>query len=626
MSLRSNASVQSASGTNGNDVAVRRSLVTSERSHRRNSNDPIATIVAGESPRNLSPPTDQDNVGTLISDQAVSAAEPEAPVQRPSGTVIMLTMTPLCLSVMLSALDLTIVTPAIPAIVGSFKSVEGYVWVGTAFILANTAITPVWGAVADIWGRKPILLLAMTVFLVGSLLCALAPNMGALIAGRTVQGLGSSGMGMMVNVIICDTFSLRDRGLYLAVTSIVWAVGSAVGPIIGVPIGGVVLVILLFFLKLPTPDTPVLAGLKAIDWTGSMLIVGAVLMVLLGLEFGDVTFDWSSATVICLILFSVVVLGIFVVNEWKFATNPVIPLRLFSSRSSIAAYGVYACNFYILIGCSYYLPLYSQSTLGADALTSGIHLLPLIVSTSLAAACSGAFIQKSGVYLPIMYIAQAMLTLGAGLFTTLHFGEGLAKLFIFEIITGIGVGMNIEPPLLAAQAAMTVLDTAAVNATMSFVRSIATAIAIVVAGVIFQGRMNAANDDLVNRLGGQLAGNFNGDNATANIELIGSLPTDQQILVRRTYFRSLGDVWVMVCNIWLLWNVRPSLNSVLMFCPLQFVVVAGVGLIMNLFVRAHHLSVETKTALLGVDRAKREGRQPNAQPQGMSVELQTPGG
>lgn len=142
-------------------------------------------------------------------------------------------MIPLCLSVLLSSLDLTIVTPAIPAIVASFHSTAGYVWIGSGFVLASTAATPVWGSLADIWGRKPIILAALSLFLAGSLLCALAPQMDALVAGRVVQGLGASGMGTMVNVIICDTFSLRDRGLYLAITSIVWAVGSAIGPVIG---------------------------------------------------------------------------------------------------------------------------------------------------------------------------------------------------------------------------------------------------------------------------------------------------------------------------------------------------------------------------------------------------------
>ncbi|ORY07780.1 major facilitator superfamily domain-containing protein [Clohesyomyces aquaticus] len=545
---------------------------------------------------------------SLIQPTRDTQSNPNEVTQKLSGTAITSIMAPLCLSCFLSALDLTIVTPAIPAIVSSFKSVTGYVWIGSAFVLASTAITPVWGSVADIWGRKPITLIALTIFLAGSLICALAPHMDVLIAGRAIQGLGSSGMGTMVNVIICDTFSMRDRGLYLAITSLVWAIGSAVGPVIGgsfttrlnwrwcfwlnLPIGAIVFVVLLFFLKLPSPNTPMLVGLKAIDWIGSTLIIGAALMILLGLDFGNVTFPWSSATVICLIVFGAATIAIFVINEWKFATNPVIPMRLFSNKSTIAAYMIWACNFYILIGLSYYLPLYSQSVLRANALESGVHLMPLIVACSLAAACTGAFIQKTGIYLPITYIAHALLTLGTGLFMTLRPRESLTKLVIFEIITGAGIGMNIEPPLLAAQAVMTVLDTAVIQATMAFIRSLAITVAIVAGGVIFQNQMNAVNPRLDGQLGEQLASKFNGDDAAANVEIIGSLTIAQKNIVGDAYFDALRSVWIM------------------------FVVVAGLSLVANFFLRAHHLSDISNAAVLGVDRKKSQ------EPPQTAIELQ----
>ncbi|KAJ0338497.1 hypothetical protein COL154_012733 [Colletotrichum chrysophilum] len=202
-------------------------------------------------------------------------------------------------------------------------------------------------------------------------------------------------------------------------------------------------------------------------------------MVLLALDFGDVTHPWSSATVICLIVFGLVAIGIFLMNEWKLAANPVLPLRLLSSWSKAAAYFVFAFNAFVFIGITYYLPLYSQAVLGVDALTSGLYLLPLIVSCSLSAACAGVFIQKTGRYRVLMYAAQVLLTLGTGLLINLEFERNLAKLFVFQILTGIGVGLNIEAPVLAAQAATTVRDTAAVLATMSFLRSIATAISVV---------------------------------------------------------------------------------------------------------------------------------------------------
>lgn len=276
-------------------------------------------------------------------------------------------------------------------------------------------------------------------------------------------------------------------------------------------------------------------------------------MVLLGMTFGDVTFPWSSTTVICLIIFGAVTVGVFFANEWKLAKNPVIPLRLFSSVTKSAPYSVFGCNAFVFIGLAYYLPLYTQAVLGANALQSGLYLLPLIVSTSLAAAAVGVFMQQTGKYIVVMYVAQVTLTLGIGLFIDLKFGESITKLCIFEVIAGIGVGMNIEAPIIAAQAATTIRDTAAVTATMGFIRSLATTIAVVIGGVIFNNEMNKSNPSLVKRIGPELGHLFASDQASANIELIKTLNDTQQIAVRQTYLEALRYVWVMVR--------RPSLIS-----------------------------------------------------------------
>ncbi|GAW14440.1 hypothetical protein ANO14919_038430 [Xylariales sp. No.14919] len=419
----------------------------------------------------------------------------------------------------------------------------------------------------------PVILVAIAIFLGGSLLCALAPNINALIAGRAVQGLGSAGMGTMVNVIICDFFSVRDRGLYLGFTSLAHALGSAIGPLVGgaltekadwrwcfwinLPIGGAVFAILLFFLKVASPGTPIVAGLKKIDWAGGSLVVGSVLMVLLALDFGDVVFPWSSATVISLIVFGVVTRALFVLNEWKFAKKPIIPLHLFSTKSAVAAYNVYVFNFYVFIGMLYYLPLYSQAVLGANALISGIYILPLIVASSLAAAFVSFFIQKTGKYLGVM--------------------------------VGVGGGMNIEPPLIVVQAINSARDTAAVVSSMNFVRSIAIAISIVVGGVIFQNEMTAANPALVTQIGAELGRQFNGDRAAAKVDAINELPGQQQGVVRQAYFDSLRDVWIM------------------------YVAFSALSLLFNVFVRAHHLSTENKEAVLGADREKTVGPDRNVE-------------
>ncbi|KAL2851174.1 major facilitator superfamily-domain-containing protein [Aspergillus pseudoustus] len=511
------------------------------------------------------------------------------------------TLMSLCLSVLLSALDLTIVTPAIPAIVSTFKTASGYTWIGSAYTLAHAAISPVWGSVSDIWGRKPIILIAAAIFQVGSLICALAPHMHALIIGRAVQGLGASGVGIMVNVVVADMFSLRDRGLYLAITSLVWAVGSAIGPVLGgvfttklswrwcfwinLPVGAVSFLVLAFCMKVQNPRTSISTGLKLVDWTGSLLIVGGSLMALLAIDFGGVVYSWSSATVTCLLVFGTAVLALFVLNEWKLAKNPIIPVRLFGSPTKAAPYVVFACNSYVFIGQAYYLPLYAQSVLAASALTAGLYLLPLIITCSLSAAATGLFIQQTGKYLPVMYVAQGFLLLGSGLLISLDFETNITKLVIFQIIVGIGVGMNIDAPILAAQAAASVRDTAAVTATMGLLRSLFTAVSIVVGGTVFANEMDAKNEALAQGLNSTvLASQFDGGGAASNLQQIGSSTLDlspaQQVLVRKTYFGSLRMVWVM------------------------YVAFAGLATLLNLFVRSHTLRDENEGYVLGADRVQ----------------------
>jgi MFS family permease len=301
-------------------------------------------------------------------------------------------------------------------------------------------------------------------------------------------------------------------------------------------------------------------------------------------------------------------MALFKVNEWKIAKNPIIPLWLFSSPSKAAPYVVFACNSYVFIGQAYYLPLYAQSVLAASALTSGLYLLPLIVSCSLAAAATGVFIQQTGKYLPVMYIAQGFLVLGSGLLVSLDFESNITKLVIFQILVGIGVGMNIDVPILAAQAATSVRDTATVTATMGFVRSLSTAVSVVVGGVIFQNQMNAKNDGLAGQLGesSALARQFNGDLAASSVEDIGTigLSGEQEAIVRKTYFEALRIVWVMVGHpvielpdfVCYMLTVRSA--------PQQYVAFAGLATFLNLFVRAHKLRNENEGAVLGADRAR----------------------
>ncbi|KAJ5095464.1 hypothetical protein NUU61_004820 [Penicillium alfredii] len=503
----------------------------------------------------------------------------------------------LCAAVFVAALDVTIITTSMPTIAGHFHSKSGYTWIGSSYILANTATIPAWGKVSDIWGRKPLLLIALVIFFAGSLICSVGDTMALLLFGRAVQGLGSAGLLTLVNICVSDLFSLRDRGLYFGLISVVWALACGVAPVLGgifteratwrwcfwinLPITGLVFVLLWFTLRLETPRTPIRDGLKAVDWSGCVFVIGSTIMLLLGLDFGGATHPWNSATVVCLIVFGVVVVGLFVVNEWKMVKYPVIPLIFFRDKSGVASFLVCFCHGFIFMGEAYYLPLYFQAVLGVSPIMSGVYLLPLVLSISISAALTGIFIQRTGKYVPAMWFGLVLLTLGVGLLIILEDTANWGKIMGFQIISGAGVGLNFEGPLLALQAIVGVENTATATATIGFVRSLSTAVSVVIGAVVFQNQMVQEGPKLVGVLGEKLASQLADGGATASIELIETLPMTQKLAARHAFYMSLRTMWIM------------------------YVAFAAVGLLAGFFVDAHYLSKEHKTVVLGL-REERE--------------------
>ncbi|CAG8039960.1 unnamed protein product, partial [Penicillium nalgiovense] len=521
-------------------------------------------------------------------------------------------LTALCAGVFVAALDVTIITTALPSIAAHFVSSSAYTWIGSSYILANTATIPAWGKISDIWGRKPLLLVATVIFFSGSLICAVGNTIALFLFGRAVQGLGAAGLITLVNICISDLFSLRDRGLYFGLISVVWALASGVGPVLGgvftekarcvlsycisafhipansrvqstwrwcfwvnLPVAGLVFLLLWLTLKLESPDTPIWSGLKVVDWTGCLFVIGSTIMLLLGLDFGGVSHPWNSATVICLIVFAGVLLGLFVVNEWKLAKYPVIPLVLFHHRSGIASFLVCFCHGYIFMGEAYYLPLYFQAVLGSSPIMSGVYILPFVLALTVSAALTGFFIQKTGVYVPAIWSGLAAMTLGVGLLINLEVTANWGKIMGFQVIAGIGIGLNFEGPLLALQAIVGAENTATATATIGFVRTLSTAISVVIGTVVFQNQMARKGSQLVSTLGEQLASQVSRD-AMADIKVIDTLPLDRKLVARQAIYGSLQTVWIM------------------------YVAFAAVGLVAGVFVEGHHLDTEHKAPVLGL--------------------------
>ncbi|KAG8527086.1 uncharacterized protein KY384_008515 [Bacidia gigantensis] len=412
---------------------------------------------------------------------------------------IALIMLSLCIAVFLAALDTTIITTAVPTIAQRFRVSEGdYAWIGSSYLLSAAASVPTWGKFSDIWGRKPVLLLANLIFLVASLIAALSINIKMLLAGRIIQ----------------------------------------------VPFDGIAFAIILFYLDIETPKTNWIAGLKAIDWIGVLTISGGTVMFLLGLEYGGVNYPWKSATVICLLVFGIATVALFFTNEWKLARYPVMPIRLFKSRSNIACLIVCFIHGMVFIAGAYYLPLYFQTVLGASPILSGVYLFPFVLSLSFTSVAGGIFIKKTGQYLPPIWFGMIFMAIGFGLFVDLPSTRDWSRLITFQIIAGLGVGPIFQGPLIALQTHVEPRDIATATSLFGFTRNIATSISVVIGGVIFQNRMIAQQARLRSTLPADVALRLGSGNAASSADVVRALPDAQRRVVDVVYTDSLQKIWI----------------------------------------------------------------------------------
>ncbi|EAU38375.1 conserved hypothetical protein [Aspergillus terreus NIH2624] len=547
---------------------------------------------------------DQNNGDAPVEKVVTGAPLSQVPsqAQKLGKKKVFIVMFALCMVLFLAALDMTIVSTALPTMAAHFHASEsGYSWMASAYMLANAACVPLWGKISDIWGRKPIILLANAVFLVASLICALAVNLPMIIAGRALQGIGGGGIIVLANISVSDLFSVRERGMYYGLFGTTWAIAGALGPIIGgafttnvtwrwcfylnLPIGGLSFVILFFFLKIESGKTPLLAGIRAIDWSGTLLIIGGTVMFLFGLEFGGVSYPWASPTVICLIVFGIVTWVIAMLNEWKVARYPVIPLRLFGNWHNCLVLLICFCHSFVFISGAYYLPLYFQTVLLASPILSGVYVLPNVLSLSVVSAATGFIMRKVGRYRELIIGGMLFMTIGYGLFIDLKPYASWPRIIIYQIIGGIGTGPNFQAPLVALQANIHPSDVATATSTFGFLRQTSAAIATVLGTVVYQNVLSQQMPRIAAALGPDNAHAISSGFAGSQSDLIRSLPADQRAVILDAYTFALSRMWIF------------------------YTAIAGFGFILTLFVRHIELSKShtvTKTGLQEQERARQE--------------------
>ncbi|MFF2328951.1 MULTISPECIES: MFS transporter [unclassified Streptomyces] len=488
-----------------------------------------------------------------------TAAAPATGEYRSTRSV-MVAIGALLLGMLLAALDQTIVSTALPTIVSDLGGLEHLSWVVTAYLLASTAATPLWGKLGDQYGRKKLFQAAIVIFLIGSALCGIAQNMPQLIGFRALQGLGGGGLIVLSMAIVGDLVAPRERGKYQGLFGAVFGTTSVLGPLLGgfftehlswrwvfyinLPIGVVALLVIASVLHIPVRRTP-----HTIDYLGTFLIASVATCLVLVASLGGTTWAWGSAQIIGLAVLSVLLLIAFVHVERR-AAEPVLPLKLFRLRTFTLVAVISFVVGFAMFGAMTYLPTFLQVVHGTTPTMSGVHMLPMVFGLLLTSTVSGQIVSRTGRWKVFPIAGTAITAIGLQLLHRLTETSSTLEMSVYFFVFGAGLGLVMQVLVLVVQNAVTYEDLGVATSGATFFRSIGASFGVAVFGTIFTNR-------LITELGAALTGRtlppgVSAGKLAADPRAIGQLPPALRPSVLHAYATSITDVFLYAAPVVLL--------------------------------------------------------------------------
>lgn len=485
------------------------------------------------------------------------ATQNPAPPAALSHRQILIAFSGLVLAMLLAALDSTIVSTALPTIVSELGGLEHLAWVVTGYLLAQTIVTPVYGKLGDLYGRKIVMQSAIVLFLVGSVLCGLSQNMTQLILFRAIQGLGGGGLVVTTQAVVGDIVPPRDRGRYQGIFGAVFGLSSIAGPLLGgyftthlswrwifyinLPVGIAAMVVL--GATLPSLSRRVA---RSIDYAGAALLAVVLSSITLLADLGGTAYPWSSPICIGLIAISLLSLGLFAVVERK-ATEPVLPLRLFQRQTFVVTSVVGLIVGFALFGSVTYFPLYLQIVKGVSPTGSGIQMVPMMGGMLVTSILSGQLISRTGRYKIFPVLGTAVMTVGLFLLSRLTPDTTNATASLLMLVLGIGLGMVMQVLVIAVQNDIDYKDLGVATSGATLFRLIGGSLGTAILGAIFAARLSA---NLLRLLPAGTAAT--GGARNMSVQALLQLPSSTRAAYAQAFTASLDTVFLVatvVCAI-----------------------------------------------------------------------------